>query len=88
MLKQYIGQFNSKGEVYLRVKASPGSLKNEVKVVMDDDTVKINIKARPEQGRANAELVRFLAKTFQADPKNVKIISGKADRLKLIKLTK
>jgi len=53
---------------------------------MEDETIKIRIKAAPEKGRANIELIRFLAKELTLPKENISIISGKTEQLKLIKL--
>jgi len=71
---------------YLRVKVLPKSPKNEVVDILDDDTIKIRIKAVPEKGKANKELVSFLAKELDLPKDKVQIISGKSDQLKLIKI--
>jgi len=73
---------------YLRVKVIPKSPKTELVEVMDDEekTLKIRIKAVPEKGKANAELIKFLSREMRVPKENIKIISGKTDHLKLIKI--
>ncbi len=48
---------------YLRIKVIPRSPKNEIVETMKDDsgeeTIKIRIKAPPEKGKANTELIKF-----------------------------
>lgn len=68
----------------LNVLVKPNSGKNKV-VGYDDsrDAVKINIKAEPEKGKANAELVKFLRKLTK---KEVRVVSGHTIRQKVIKL--
>jgi uncharacterized protein (TIGR00251 family) len=86
MLKEYIEKFEKEGEVYMRVKARPGAAKSEVKDILEDETIKINISAAPEKGKANDELIKFLSKMFAVKKNNVKIISGKTDKVKLVKI--
>ncbi len=88
MLEKYQQTLTDKGEVYLRIKARPGAPKTEFKAVMDDETIKIDVAAAPENGRANEELISFLAKELGVGKKDVKVLSGAADRLKLIKIIK
>ncbi|MEA1962967.1 MAG: DUF167 domain-containing protein [Patescibacteria group bacterium] len=88
MLNKFIEKLNKNLELYLRLKINPGSAKSEVKNVMADDTIKINISAPAEKGKANKELIKFLSKQFEIDKNNIKIISGAGDRLKLVKITK
>ncbi len=76
---------------YIRVKIIPRSPKNEITEIIKDEegeeTIKIRIKAPPEKGKANAELIKFLSKTFNIKRDTISIISGKTDRLKLIKIS-
>ncbi len=85
-LKKITDVLNKKGEVYLRIKALPGSDKSEFLGIMADDTIKIAVKARAEKGQANIELIKFLAKETGVSRDSVKIISGAGARMKLIKI--
>ena len=87
MLKKYF-QRRSAGKlfIYLRIKVIPKSAKNQVVDIMDDETIKIRIKAAPEKGRANAELIKFLSEELGVLEKNILIISGVHEPLKLIKV--
>ncbi|PIZ72831.1 hypothetical protein COY07_02810 [Candidatus Peregrinibacteria bacterium CG_4_10_14_0_2_um_filter_43_11] len=82
---QLIEDLKAKSPLYIRVKVLPKSPKNEVVEVMEDGTYKIRIAAPAEGGKANAELIKFLKKALGAN--KITILSGKADRLKLIKVT-
>lgn len=64
----------------------PRSSKTEIAGIMDDETIKIRIKAVPEKGKANNELIKFLSKELNIPKENISIISGKTDSIKLIKL--
>ena len=81
-------QFNKNGEIYLRIKARPGAGKTVIKKFLEDDTIKIDIAASPVKGRANEELINFLANEFEVLKKNVKIIIGHSEKLKLVKIAK
>lgn len=82
------GQLAAKGEAYLAVKAVPGSAKTEFREIMADDTYKIAVAAAPEKGKANTELIKFLACEFEVSKNQIMIISGAGERTKLIKITK
>jgi hypothetical protein len=43
----------------------------------------MNVHAAPEKGKANKEIIKFFKKEFK---KNIKIVSGKASKIKLIRL--
>lgn len=75
---------------YLRVKVIPKSAKTEVVEIMEDSqgekTIKIRIKAAPEKGRANKELIKFLSSEFKLPEEKISILSGKTEQLKLLKI--
>lgn len=88
MLNNFKKMLEEKKEVYLTVKVFPGAGENKIKEILNDEIIKIDIKAQPEKGKANKELTKFLAKEFAVDKANVRIISGAAERKKLIKITR
>jgi uncharacterized protein (TIGR00251 family) len=88
MWDNIIKQLSEKGEAYLAVKVIPGSSKTEFREMMADDTYKIAIAAAPEKGKANIELIKYLAKELHVSKTRIKIISGAGERTKLIKITK
>ena len=49
-------------------------------------TIKIRVKAAPERGKANEELIKFLSKELDVSTAQISIISGKTDRIKLIRI--
>lgn len=82
---------------YLRIKVIPKSPANEVTEIMQEDTglpgqrtgeptIKIRIKAVPEKGKANAELIKFLSHELNLPKENIEIISGKNSALKLLRI--
>jgi uncharacterized protein (TIGR00251 family) len=91
MLTPSLKRFNQGGQIYLRVKARPNAVVTAVKQVLadgDGQILKIDVAAPAARGRANLELVRFLAALFGAAKENVKIISGAGERMKLVKIIK
>ena len=74
----------------MRIKVLPKSPKNEVVEILEDadgeKTIKIRIKAVPEKGKANAELIKFLGKKLGVPRDKISIISGKTEQLKLVKI--
>ena len=91
MLGIFKNKLIGKGEVYLRIKARPGASKSVVKEIMVEDEneiIKINIAAEPVSGRANKELIRFLAEEFKVSKNNIRIISGAGEKIKLVKIIK
>jgi hypothetical protein len=74
--------------LYLRIKVRPGATKTEVRGIMTDGTIKINVAAPALKGRANQELVNFLAEEFEVKRGGINIISGAGEKLKLVKIVK
>lgn len=72
---------------YLRLKITPKSPQNCWGELLADGTQKIRIAAPAEKGKANAELIRFLSKTYNRPRANIIIVAGATDHLKLIKIT-
>ena len=79
-------QLNSEKKIYLRIKVNPKASKSEIKEILDDETVKINIASLPEKGKANAELIKILSKEFCVEKNKIKITSGSKSKLKLVKI--
>lgn len=73
-------------ELIFSVKVTPGAKKNEI-VGWIDDELTLRIKAAPEKGKANAEVLSFLAKTLKVAKTNLKIVYGLQGRHKRILLT-
>ena len=91
MLDFYKEQLKQKGEVYLRVKVRPGASKTIVKDIMESEegkTIKIDVAALPEKGKANEELCKFFIHEFEVLKGQVKIISGAGEKVKLVKIMK
>ncbi len=65
---------------------SPGSSRTEFHSVMDDGCFKIRLKAPPVDGKANAELVRWLSRQFGVSAGSVQIKSGSSSRRKTVKI--
>lgn len=78
---------------YLRIKVIPKSRKTELVEILNEDidgakvkTYKIRLKVAPEKGKANDELIKFLSEMFDVPRVDIQIISGKTDRIKLVKI--
>ena len=86
MLEKYKLELKKKSEVYLQIKVHPGASKNEVREILADDTIKISITKAAQENKANEELIKFLAKELGVNRAGVRIISGAASKLKLVKI--
>lgn len=72
--------------MYIAVKVIPKSPETLFVEQMADETYKIRLKAAPEKGKANEELIRYLSKACQIPKESIKIISGHTDTRKLLKV--
>jgi hypothetical protein len=79
-------KLDNKKELYLRIKVSPNSKLQKIKLMSDNQTYKVYIQSPPENGKANQELIKFLAQSYQVPNQNIKIISGEFSQIKLIKI--
>lgn len=86
MLPDLLEKLANNKEIVLKVKVFPGASQNLVKGETVDGLLKINISAPPEGGKANLEVIKFLAKTFKIKKYQVEIISGQTDRRKTVRL--
>lgn len=59
----------------IKVKVNAGSSRNRI-AGWRGETLKINIKEPPEKGRANKELIKFLAETLEIDRREIEISHG------------
>lgn len=62
------------------MKVNPNSSRR--RAVWKGDFLKVNLTSPPEDGRANEELIGFLAETFQLSPGQVDIDHGATSREK------
>ena len=68
----------------LEIKVSAGASKTECIEKMSDGTLKMRVAAVREDGKANKELLRYLAKEFGVKKSQVVIISGEMNERKVV----
>jgi hypothetical protein len=76
----------SDGFISFSVRARPGASRSCIVSVMDDGSVKIDIAAPAEEGKANAALRKFLAKEFGVPVSHVEIVAGGGGRRKVVRI--
>jgi len=69
----------------LIIKLHPGARENLIICWMDNGFLKINIREKPIEGKANRSLLKFLSKSFNINRSEIEIISGKKSRKKKIR---
>ena len=70
----------------LKIKVIPRSPRSEIAGAMADGTLKVRIKAVPEDGKANRELCAFLAKHYGVSSDKVELLSGVTSTRKLVRV--
>ena len=72
----------------LAVRVTPRASKNEIVGILSDGTVKVRLTAPPVEGKANAALLKFLAKLLDVSIRQLKVVAGAGSRNKLISVAK
>ena len=70
----------------LKIKVIPRSARSEFAGTMDDGTLKVRLKAVPEDGKANRELCSFLAKHYGVSVDKVELLAGATSTRKLVRV--
>ncbi|MFH1736792.1 MAG: DUF167 domain-containing protein [Actinomycetota bacterium] len=68
----------------IRIKVTPKA-KTE-RVVNDGDCLRVYVTAAPESGKANAAVIKLLAKHFDVPPSTITIVSGHGSRDKMVRI--
>lgn len=63
----------------------PNARKSEI-LGMVDHRLKIKISAPAIEGKANQELIRFLAKEFSIPKRDIEIVSGESSKFKKVRV--
>ena len=71
--------------ITIQVKITPNSSKNAI-IGWREEVLCIRIKAVPEKGRANEELIEFLSEQLHIPKSNIEIVSGHTSRRKKLKI--
>lgn len=75
----------------LALKVTPGARKNEILGWEDDypqvgRVLKVKIAAPPVEGKANKEIILFLAKALGVSRSSIEVVHGSSGRIKLVEI--
>ncbi len=70
----------------IQIKVLPRAAKTEFAGEMADGTLKLRVKAVPEDGKANEELLSFLARHYGVARQSVQIVAGATSQRKRIRI--
>jgi len=73
------------GELQLELQIQPGA-KRDAFAGLHGDRLKIKVHAPPLDGRANEQLVAFLAASFDTAKSNIGIVRGESGRAKSVRI--
>ena len=72
------------GGVYVKLRVSPGAKSTGIKGLYGEGAVRISVAAPPVEGRANAEIERYLARLLRLSRSGVRVVKGAQSRDKLV----
>lgn len=77
--------------ILLYVKVTPNSSKTKISGKFIDEKnqeyLKVNLAAVPEDGKANDELIKFLCKFLKISKSKIEILRGETSRIKVVKIS-
>ena len=89
MSKDMTYLFSIDSKTMLNLYVQPGASKNEIIGLYGEPTrLKIKIKAPPQDGEANAEVIAFLAKIFRISKNKIEIKRGHISKMKDVLIDK
>jgi uncharacterized protein len=71
----------------LTVHTKPSARENRL-LWLDSDTLKISVRATPEKGKANAEVIKLLSKELRVPTSSIRIVRGSTTRIKQVEINK
>lgn len=70
--------------VYVKIRVSPGAKSTTVKGLYGEGALKLSVAASPTDGKANAEVERYLADLITVEKSRTAVVKGKSSRDKLV----
>ena len=77
---------DGEGAWTLRVAVTPGGGRDAL-AGLAEDRLRVRLRAKAVEGRANTALTVFLAECFGLRPRQVRIVSGEKSRKKIVRIT-
>lgn len=68
----------------LTIRVTPRARKTEISGFMGDGTLRIRVSAPPVDGKANAALIKFLAKILGVRKSSIEIVAGEKSLDKIV----
>lgn len=71
----------------LAVRVTPRASRNQLVGIQPDGTLKLRLSASPVDGKANQELIKFIADLLDIAPSKIELVAGQSGRNKLVSIT-
>jgi uncharacterized protein (TIGR00251 family) len=71
--------------IVLDIKVIPNRSPSKI-IDWEADRLKVAVAAPPEKGKANYELIKFLAKEFHVSLADIDLLTGESSRIKKVKI--
>ncbi len=75
---------SAKDGAYVKLRVSPGAKITAVKGLYGEGVIRLSVAAPPAEGRANAEVERFLSNLLGVSRSAVAVVKGASSRDKLL----
>lgn len=79
---------SSNDSVTLTIRVRPNAPMSKLKGILTDGSIKLDIAAPPEDGKANEELIRFLSEECEVRKERIEVLSGQTGRVKVVRITR
>ena len=73
--------------IKIKVKITPNARQDKICGYLEKDILKIKIKAKPVDGRANSYLIKYLSKELDIPQSYFAITKGKTSRIKVLEVS-
>lgn len=70
----------------LTIRVTPRARKTEISGFMDDGTLRVRVSAPPVGGKANAALIKYLAKLLGVRKSRIEIVAGEKSLDKIVSI--
>jgi uncharacterized protein (TIGR00251 family) len=74
----------TEGGAYVKLRVSPGAKSTEIKGLYGKEALRLAVAAPPVEGKANAEIERYLATLMGVKRSKVAVTKGRSRRNKLV----
>lgn len=70
----------------LNIRVQPGASRNEIVEMSEDGILRIRVTAPPVDGKANAAVIKLLAKHLRVPSRALSIVRGMSSRSKVVEV--